>query len=327
MRSNIGESFFFRDEKVFDFLKIFLRKKGGNINVISIGCARGEEPYSVAITADMIDMLERVNIVGLDIDGDFLRVAKEGIYDGWSLRSLKKSILAKYFSKTNGSFKIIERIKNSVVFFRGDIRYMGDIPEAVRNTKYDVVLCRNLIMYYDSLERKVILENIKKLMGEDAILIVAPQEIFLVDDKEFFSCGEKDVIYFKLGKEPKEPEKRILFLGFYPQKEEVETVENVRDLINRGDYGEAEVVLNRLIEENPIDNRLHFLKGILYLLQDKWDAAESSFKKAIFLDPKNYNAANFLSLIYERKGEEELAERYRKWVETTSSSGSKTQDL
>jgi chemotaxis protein methyltransferase CheR len=148
----VNETYFFREDYQFKCLvdsilpEICKRKTpGSRIRIWSIPSSSGEEPYSIAIFllehwAD-IDKWD-VELVSSDIDTDILQKARLGKYSPRSVQNLPPTILNNYFEKTpDGEYQICSDLRDSVEFTRS---YRG----------FDVVFCRNLLIYFDDLSRR-----------------------------------------------------------------------------------------------------------------------------------------------------------------------------
>jgi len=164
----INETYFFREEYQFQCMvnsmlpEILPRKRRGDIiKIWSIPCSTGEEPYSIAIYLleywKEIDKWD-VEIISSDIDTNALDNAKKGIYSERSVQNLPRSIIQKYFKYLgNGYYQICEELRNSLEFTRVNIT---DTKETKRYRGLDIVFCRNLLIYFDDLSRKIAVENL-----------------------------------------------------------------------------------------------------------------------------------------------------------------------
>ncbi|KOP23547.1 chemotaxis protein CheR [Hapalosiphon sp. MRB220] len=153
------ESYFFRDKGQFHLLQnkilpeIIKRKQTyKTIRICSAGCSTGDEPYSIAILLkELIPDLEEwhVIILGLDINKEALKKAKEGIYTAWSLRSVDAKIIQKYFINFNNNYYLDEQIKNMV-----DFQYTNLVKDLFIHPysdfrDMDLVICRNVFIYFE----------------------------------------------------------------------------------------------------------------------------------------------------------------------------------
>jgi len=180
----VNETYFFREEYQFRCMvnkmlpEIVSRKKPGEIiKIWSIPCSTGEEPYSIAIYLleywKDIDKWD-VEIVGSDIDTNALEKAKRGIYSERSVQDLPKHILQKYFTYLgNGDYQICEDLRNSIEFTKVNI---VDPKETKRYRGFDIVFCRNLLIYFDDLSRKLAVENIYDAMNPGGFICLGHSE-------------------------------------------------------------------------------------------------------------------------------------------------------
>ena len=305
--ASVGESYFFRNREFFNALGTLIKNRRVK-SILSVGCARGEEPYSVAIAAHMVGALDGLSIYAFDKDPSYISQAREGVYNSWSLRGVPEHLLNRYFVREGKNYRLVNFIKNAVHFFVGDITDLSTLPPSIR-TKYCIVICRNLVMYYKPEERKLIAENLKTFLRKDSLLFVAPQEVFLLLKHGFSLVSAGGLVALGLAEEKRE-EAFSIPSNLPPESKEI------LELIDQGRYREAEEEVKRILFSNPLDPGAYFLGGLLFLLRDDLERAEEFFRKSLFLNPKGKEAARFLSLIHERKGNSDLAGVFERW-ETT----------
>jgi len=186
-----NESFFFRDNKPFDqFRTIVLpnllkaRASKKSFRIWSAACSSGQEPYSLAmILREEAARLAgwRVEIVGTDISDDILKKAKAGTYSQFEVqRGMPMTLLVKYFKKKDENWTIDPSI-GSMVQFRewnllNDLKALGS---------FDVVFCRNVLIYFDQPTKTKVLRNIASLMPDDAVLYLGGAETVLGISDQF----------------------------------------------------------------------------------------------------------------------------------------------
>jgi chemotaxis protein methyltransferase CheR len=162
----VNETYFFREAYQFDCMvkdmlaEVVKRKRpGGRIRIWSIPSSTGEEPYSIAIY-----LLERwpliedyeVEILSSDIDTTVLSAAQRGVYSARSVGQLPKEYLAKYFSRRNDNEFVISRdLVSAVEFSRVNLT---DANDTRKFRDIDLIFCRNLLIYFDDLSRRVAAE-------------------------------------------------------------------------------------------------------------------------------------------------------------------------
>ena len=162
----INETYFFREEYQFHCLvnsilpHIVGRKKGdGPIRIWVLPSSSGEEPYSIAMC-----LLERwadinnhdVEIISSDIDTKILAQARAGLYSARSVQHVPKPYLQKYFRQTGHSYQLCDDLRSAVEFTRVNLMDSADM-RPYRN--FDVIFCRNLLIYFDDLSRKQAAES------------------------------------------------------------------------------------------------------------------------------------------------------------------------
>lgn len=162
----VNETYFFREAYQFDCLVNDMlndlakrRRKGSRIRIWSIPSSTGEEPYSIAIY-----LLERwahiedyeVEIMSSDIDTSVLQAAQRGIYSDRSVANLPKAYLNKYFQKrSDGDWLLSRDIVDVVDFSRVNL---SDPQDTRRFRDIDIIFCRNLLIYFDDISRRIAAE-------------------------------------------------------------------------------------------------------------------------------------------------------------------------
>ncbi len=186
----INVSRFFRDSLTFELiadriLPDMVRKKGGmgdpSLRIWSAGCARGEEPYSVAILIH--ELLEKegrkmvLHLFGTEIDVGVLKDAREALYALSSVEHMKHRLLLKYFTPEGPSFRLIPEIREKVHFSLHDMldKKHGVPPESVFGG-FDLVLCRNLLIYFTPEYQVRIFEKLYHALADNGYLILGEVE-------------------------------------------------------------------------------------------------------------------------------------------------------
>ncbi|HUV49548.1 MAG TPA: protein-glutamate O-methyltransferase CheR [Anaerolineae bacterium] len=203
----IKVSRFFRNRAVFEILsdKIFpdimSAKESENDSTIRIwcaGCSFGEEVYSVAIT--LVEYLKKrgkkiddysISIFGTDIDDKALEKARAGVYGDEAVRAINKEILNSYFvfSTATGltplsrltsyhpAYLLIDSIKNMVSFSEHDLTSKRKMsPPAGIVANYDLILCRNLLIYFSVPLQKRAFSNLFNSLNPGGYIILGKSE-------------------------------------------------------------------------------------------------------------------------------------------------------
>jgi chemotaxis protein methyltransferase CheR len=186
----INVSSFFRNPIVFEIIaqsilpSIIERKRieGSNeLRVWCAGCAAGEEAYSIAILAHRILQREEQYwipyIFATDMDSDSLRQAEEAVFPREGLENTKLSILDEYFIPQGNSYKVCPQIRKMVSFSQCDLTSPKTVAPAdsVFGT-FDLVLCRNVLIYFTREVQERILTKLYKSLAKDGYLILGEAE-------------------------------------------------------------------------------------------------------------------------------------------------------
>ncbi len=175
----VPETWFFRDHEPFKALSDFAitskaRKGQQRIKVLSIPCSTGEEPYSIAMVLRDAGLKNKdYKIDAVDISTKVLEKARKGVYGDNSFRGKDISFRKRYFEERDGAYAISPEIKRSVEFINSNIL---DKQFLDGRGPYDVVFCRNLLIYFDFDTKCEVLKILYKLMGEKALLVLGHAE-------------------------------------------------------------------------------------------------------------------------------------------------------
>ena len=162
----VNETYFFREEYQFQCLvqsmlpDITKRKKDdGPIRIWAIPSSSGEEPYSIALY--LLEYWAGINdwdveIISSDIDTKILAQARQGLYSQRSVQHLPDLLLRKYFTRSAEGYQISDELRNAVEFTRVNLSERAD-TRAYRD--FDVIFCRNLLIYFDDVSRKTAAET------------------------------------------------------------------------------------------------------------------------------------------------------------------------
>ncbi|MBB2942355.1 chemotaxis protein methyltransferase CheR [Actinoplanes lutulentus] len=184
----VNETYFLREDYQFDamlstVLPNVLRDRGGvaridgPVKILSLPCSTGEEPYSIALRVleewDRIDDVD-VEIHGADIDSDVLAKATHASYGDRSLQRVPKPWLHKYFAPIGaGRYQVDEAIRSAVTLHRVNV---CDTPAMRVFRDFDVVFCRNVLIYFDELSSRRAAENLYGAMRPGGYLFLGHSE-------------------------------------------------------------------------------------------------------------------------------------------------------
>ncbi|MDK9707162.1 MAG: protein-glutamate O-methyltransferase CheR [Desulforhopalus sp.] len=197
----INVSRFFRDPLTFELLagRILpaiiqekIRDQDRSLRIWSAGCATGEEPYSVAILIN--ELLEKdqlamnLHIFATDIDERILADATRATYSRDSIGNVQTRLIDKYFSPAGENFSIVPSIKNQVSFSSYDmLDKKHRVPPASIFGGFDLVLCRNLLIYFNSDYQEIIFAKLHNALAAKGYLVLGDTEAPSIAYQKHFS--------------------------------------------------------------------------------------------------------------------------------------------
>lgn len=177
-----NETSFFRDNTPFqrlkeDVLPAFLKSRAmqKSLRIWSAACSSGQEPYSLAmLLKEYGPALQgwRIEIVATDLSHDILAQAKSGIYTQFEVqRGLPIQMLVKYFTQQGDKWAVRQELKDMISFRPANL--LTDIPTL---GLFDIVLCRNVLIYFDVPTKGQVLKSIKGALKQDGVLFLGGAE-------------------------------------------------------------------------------------------------------------------------------------------------------
>jgi len=360
----IPETWFFRDEIPFEVLEKRVnsgwsvgKDKTRKLKVLSIPCSTGEEPYTIAMVLDKIGFpAERAQIDAIDISQSSLEKAMKGVYRENSFRSDNLSFRSTYFIKTPDGYCLKSMIRDRVNFKQGNL-LKDDF--SIMKGDYDVIFCRNLLIYFDGKDQQSAVNKLSELLAPDGVLFVGHAEANNNINRLFRSLRLRGAFAFVKQDVTEGRPAGTYGERFYEfsQKREALTSTLVKPPANES-FVEADVIKpfseyaeNRrsddedsekdllskaclLADEGALDKAevlcdeiiarfssadAYSLLGVVYEASNRQDMAESMFRKALYLEPDHEDALVHLALHVERNGNVNEAISLRRRAERAGS--------
>ena len=178
----VGESYFFRVPQQFDVVAEALLDGAARqpadrpLRLWSAGCAAGEEAYSLAILLLQRGLAGRGRILATDISRAALARARRGRYGRWSLRDVPDDLLRTYFLPAGDEFELLPAIRDAV-----ELRYLNLAEDTYPSLAtgvwgMDVILCRNVLIYFDAATVTLVVRRLLASLGEGGWLILGPSD-------------------------------------------------------------------------------------------------------------------------------------------------------
>lgn len=207
----VTETYFYRHlDQINTFIEAALperlaaRGPGQRVRVLCAGCASGEEPYSLAIAIrDRLPAAaERVTITAVDVNPAMLRKARLARYTAWSLRDLPAPLRQHWFRAEGGDFVLDPEIRAAVDFDHGNLA--NDEPLLWQPQSWDIVFCRNVIMYFRPALAQNVVMRIARSLAQGGFLYLGHAETLRGLSDDFHLCHAHGAFYYRR-KESAEP--------------------------------------------------------------------------------------------------------------------------
>ncbi|MFK8015951.1 MAG: protein-glutamate O-methyltransferase CheR [Gammaproteobacteria bacterium] len=182
-RVTTHETYFFRTQRVWDYVandflpSWYERQPGQTCRVWSAAASYGEEAYSTAMLMQEFATKHadfRFDIHGSDISTEAIKKAQLGVYQGRNIQRLRDShpeLLKRYLVEKNDGHQVERSIQDKVSFSTHNLFTEFRYPY-----KFDLILCRNVLIYFDRDDQAKVLKNLKQALAEDGVLIIGESE-------------------------------------------------------------------------------------------------------------------------------------------------------
>lgn len=350
----VPETWFFRNKSPFEALCECVSKMDflnptpsyrRPLKILSLPCATGEEPYSIAMALIESGLGEAdFHVDGLDVSKRAIAKARRGIYGKHSFREDGVDIQDRFFKKTRSGFQLLPEVRNHVSFENGNI--ISD-NITLLNESYDFIFCRNLLIYFQRDTQKLVLDKLRLMLKTGGYLFVGHAEAGQVS-KEYFEKVDipKSFAYQKVSavrnnKIIKTDGSVDKLKEIYNQLVEVTRKDSllsnrikspitamasrinvdvtnsdpwgkVEKLVDKGHYDEATSFCEAVLENDPENADGYYYLGMISNLCGSHGSAESLLKKAIYLSPNHHKALSLSAMLAEKRGDNENADYFRR---------------
>ncbi len=217
---------FFRDPKVFEYLRDQTlptlideaSRSGRQLRVWSAGCSTGEEAYSLAIT--LSEAMGRavtpvdVRVFATDIDSAAIAFARRGLYPPAALQNVPAPVRERYFVKSEGGYEVAKSLRTQMIFGEHDLGARAPFP------RIDLILCRNVLIYFNLPMQRAALETFSFSLREDGRLVLGPSETVAAMPVPFVEDHGRLRIYRRVPGPPPLPLARAKRVRPYREPEE-----------------------------------------------------------------------------------------------------------
>lgn len=201
-RLTVQETRFFRHRPSFEVLESYLRERLQQgvtqpWELWSVGCASGEEPYSLAISAAEVlresEHPDHFGVTGTDISLNALSKARDGQYGARRLEQLETDLCQRYFlAQDDGRFKVVPNLAARVCCARLNVLELAKAPMS----GMDVIFCQNLLIYFRRWRRREILNRLAERLVPGGLLVIGVGEVAGWQHPELIPVADERVLAF-----------------------------------------------------------------------------------------------------------------------------------
>ncbi|MDB5933499.1 MAG: methyltransferase [Massilia sp.] len=324
----VPESWMFRDAGAFTAATAFVQQRLAAhpdrvARILSIPCAGGEEPYSMAMAlGDAGVAPESFRIEGVDLSAAAIERARAGRYTRNAFRSADLGFRERHFSRIGEEYQISDAVRAQVSFAQANVLAVDSAGAAGR---YDVVFCRNLLIYFDDATAAAAIAVLRALLADDGVLFAGYAEVPAFCRNGFLPLRVPGAFALQKAKaaaplapaEPKAaPPAARAPAARAPAPKPVTIVATdrltkARRQADQGDYDGAAAACHALLAAAPDCADAYFLLGMVSECQHKSGAAADYWRRCVYLQPDHYDALCHLALLAEQAGDAPQAAAFR----------------
>jgi chemotaxis protein methyltransferase WspC len=348
----VPETWFFRDPEAFVELKRIAceewqpNRADDVVRILSLACATGEEPYSIAMTLlDVGFASNRFRIDAIDISERSLDHARRGVYGTNSFRGDDLAFRGRHFQRVAGGHRVHDAVRQPVCFQYGNVRAEDFLVDAL---PYDAVFCRNLLIYFDQPTQASTIAVLRRLLKDTGALFVGPAETVSLLNGDFVSAKVPHAFAFRrtpladavwpraafppIPWLPKIAKPATKLTWTAPQSLERVWVEAPASppkdgiaqafaLADQGRLMEAAALCEEQMREHGPSAQAFYLMGLICSADGRLYAADRCYRKALYLDENHVDAMMHLAVLLEEQGDKRGAKRLRARAQRAGSDG------
>jgi len=315
----VPESWILRDPAAFETALRFvqtrlLTRPGRQVRVLSLPCAGGEEPYSLAMLLARAGIAPaHCRIDAFDLSQAAIARARAGRYTRNAFRGDDQGLRARFFTEDGDDYVIAQEPRAYVALAQANL---FDVDPAVTGT-YDLVICRNLLIYFDAATQRRAAAHLAALLADDGLLLAGHAEAPALCRHGFAPRTPHDT--FALRK----PGRRVPGVVRAPARPAVRpampaaaraplppVIPAPRDLLaeakahaDAGRLAQAEDACRAALAQRADDAEAWFLLGLTAECAGRPQDAQDCWRRCLYLDPEHYEALCALALLAEQRGD------------------------
>lgn len=327
----VPHTWFYRDtEQLHTIAKLISAAPKGPVAIWVAGCATGEEAYTLAMIGHRVG--REVSVLATDVNETALAAARRGVYGALAVRDVPARE-RRWLLERDGSFTIEPTLRGHVTFARHNL---VDPPPAPPRGAWDLVVCRNVLIYFAPLAAARLLQRFARSVREGGSLVVGASEVVFEPPAglELVSAGNRLVLRrterpaiaslkpalaraataplgpaLATNSSPGLPRAASLSQSSSPSSgpaarddDLVASLNRGHGLFERGDLEQAVTVYGELARSHPSVAEVWLYLGIARYAHGEVDAAAHALRASLCLDPALWPAGFYLARAYERLG-------------------------
>lgn len=338
----VPETSFFRHAESFGALNRLITNDWvpahpyGSLRILSVPCSTGEEPYSIVMSLLMAGLPAlQFAVDAVDISNNALTLARRGVYGKNSFRGGDLGYRDRFFTRMDAGYEISPAVKEKVQFQRVNVLHMDT---QLNRGRYDIIFCRNLLIYFDRETQERILNILKLMLTPQGTMFVGPAEALLMRLVGFAPTGDSMAFAFREEKTPRPralpahefppafkappplpsllkppivlpppptlaPVKTQPAATFSMPHRESPDLEKARAMADAGNLDEAIRICQAHQKQHGDTAEAYYLLGLVYDARGDETQAAEGYRKAVYLDPNHREALIHLALLAERRGD------------------------
>jgi chemotaxis protein methyltransferase WspC len=348
----VPETWFFRDAEAFSAAAQITSDKHARLNrpirILSLPCASGEEPYSIAMALRDTGIHDgHFRIEGIDISHTAIARAQHAVYQEKSFRNRDLAFRDRHFTLTEQGFALAPHIRRLVKFRQGNL-FDSAMERTELSAAFDLIFCRNLLIYFDQAKQAAAIRKLDALLQPEGLLFVGYAEAATLFQHGFAVApfprafalqravpeapatlpalpGTLAVPFLQCirSMQPIRPALQpppflaTAAAGIAKRRPTVGEragvlLEQAQSLADQGKTQEAREKFASYLDAVPDSADAHFMLGLLSEKQRDTAAAENHLRRAVYLNPNHYEALCHLALLAEHQGDASGASLFKR---------------
>lgn len=324
----VPESWMFRDPEAFAAAAGSVQRRlaaapARAVRILSVPCAGGEEPYSIAMAlADAGVAADSYSIDAVDLSDAALERARRGRYTRNAFRGRDLDFRERHFTQVGAEYQIDDVIRAQVRFSHGNLL----ATNLAAGGRYDLVFCRNLLIYFDDATTATAIARLHALLADDGLLFAGYAEVPSYCRNGFapmraagaFALQKAALQASPVAAAPRKPLRPFLAPPAAPVKAQPPrnkpalpavpvdvgtTLVQARQQADRGDHAGAAAACKRVLDALPDAAEAYFILGLTSECEQNLAAAEGHWRRCVYLKPDHYEALCHLALLAGQRGD------------------------